>query len=87
MPLKRELPATYCRTCGAAGHNARVANSRCSKTLNGERCSGIIVLARNVEDWNQCANCYATGFSRNKLCSSCLGVGFLFVQKVEGTGH
>src|SRR5882724_8734018 len=82
LPLKRELPKTHCTICGAAGYNMTVASGRCSKIINGERCYGTNQSAANVADWEECASCQATGFERNKMCSQCRGVGFLFVHQI-----
>ena len=79
----REVPTTRCTECGAAGYNVSVANGRCNKTIGGERCHGINQSATNIADWEECAYCGATGFVRNKICSQCRGVGFLFAGKIE----
>src|SRR5580704_3826235 len=83
LALKREVPTTRCTECGAAGYNPSVANGRCNKIIGGERCHGINQSATNIADWEECAYCRATGFERNKICSQCRGVGFLFVGKIE----
>src|SRR6266851_524586 len=82
LALKRELPQTCCTECGAAGYNATVANGRCNKIIGEERCHGINQRATNIADWEECASCRATGFERNKICSLCRGVGFLFIGKI-----
>ena len=82
LALKRELPQTCCSECGAAGYNATVANGRCNKIIGEERCHGINQRATNIADWEECASCRATGFERNKICSLCRGVGFLFIGKI-----
>lgn len=87
MPLKREVPTTYCTECGAAGYNPSVANGRCNKVIGGERCHGINRSAANIGDWEECACCRATGFERNKICSLCRGVGFLIVGKIEPANY
>jgi hypothetical protein len=79
----REVPTTRCTECGAAGYNVSVANGRCNKIIGGERCHGINQSATNIADWEECGYCRATGFERNKICSQCRGVGFLFVGKIE----
>src|SRR5713226_6467183 len=82
LALKRELPQTCCTECGAAGYNATVANGRCNKIIGEERCHGINQRATNIADWEECASCRATGFERNKICSLCRGVGFVFIGKI-----
>jgi hypothetical protein len=76
--MKRELPVTCCTDCGAAGHNIRVANGRCSKISAEVRCSGKNAIAIE-SDWIECAHCQATGYYRNKECPNCKGTGYLFV--------
>ncbi len=65
-----------------SGYNATVANGRCNKIIGEERCHGINQRATNIADWEECASCRATGFERNKICSLCRGVGFLFIGKI-----
>jgi len=77
--MKRELPVTCCTDCGAAGYNLRVANARCSKINGEQRCSGTNAIATKPSDWNECSNCQATGYYRNKECPDCRGSGYLFV--------
>jgi len=79
---EERITADCCRECGAAGYNATVANGRCNKIIGEERCHGINQTATNIADWEECASCRATGFERNKICSLCRGVGFLFIGKI-----
>jgi DnaJ-class molecular chaperone len=63
---------------GGVGHNMRVANARCCKTIGEKRCIGINAIAVKTSDWNECTHCLATGYYRNKECPSCKGAGYLF---------
>src|SRR5260370_499398 len=82
LALKRELPQTCCTECGAAGYNATVANGRCNKIIGEGRCHGIKQRATNITDGEECASSRAAGVRRNKICSLCRGVGFLFIGKI-----
>ena len=64
-----------------------MARGRCNKVISGERCHGINRSATDIADWEECAYCRATGFERNKICSLCRGVGFLFVGKIEPANY
>jgi DnaJ-class molecular chaperone len=77
--MKRELPVTCCTQCGSAGYNLRVANGRCSKIIDKERCTGVNAMASKALEWIECAQCEATGYYRNKACPNCKGSGYLFV--------
>jgi hypothetical protein len=77
--MKRDLPVTCCTECGGVGYNIRVANGRCSKTIGGQRCSGVNAIAAKSFDWIECIHCEATGYYRNKECPQCKGAGYLFV--------
>jgi len=79
QPMKRDLPVTCCTECGGVGYNIRVANGRCSKTIGGQRCSGVNAIAVKSFDWIECVHCEATGYYRNKECPQCKGAGYLFV--------
>jgi hypothetical protein len=81
--LKRDLPVTHCTVCGSAGHNSRVTGGRCCRTIGGERCNGMNASAANRSDWEDCSNCGATGYYRNKDCPACQGVGYLFLRPRE----
>ena len=81
--LKREVPVTRCAHCGGAGYNSGVTDRRCPRIIAGERCNGINTSARNSGDWEDCSNCEATGYYRNKECPHCRGVGYLFVRPTE----
>ena len=81
--LKREIPVTHCTQCDGVGYNTRVADRRCSKTIAGERCNGTNASALERSDWEDCPNCEATGYYRNKDCPQCQGVGYLFVRPRE----
>ena len=81
--LKRDLPVTHCTICGSAGYNSRVTGGRCCRTIGGERCNGMNAGAANRSDWEDCSNCGATGYYRNKDCPACQGVGYLFLGPRE----
>jgi DnaJ-class molecular chaperone len=36
-------------------------------------------MATKKLDWEECPNCQATGYYRNKECPDCKGAGHLFV--------
>jgi len=76
--MKRELPVTSCTACGGAGYNMRVANGRCCKTSDEQRCNGVNAIAIET-DWIDCAHCQATGYYRNKECPNCKGAGYRFM--------
>jgi hypothetical protein len=76
--MRRELPVTCCTECGGAGYNIRVANGRCCKISDEQRCGGVNATAIET-DWIDCAHCEATGYYRNKECPNCKGAGYLFV--------
>jgi hypothetical protein len=44
----------------------RVANGRCCKTSDEQRCNGVNAIAIKT-DWIDCAHCQATGYYRNKV--------------------
>ena len=77
--MKRELPVTCCTVCGAVGHNIRVANGRCCKTIGDQRCHGVNATAVKSVDWIECVHCQASGYYRNKECPNCKGAGYLYV--------
>ncbi len=81
--LKRDLPVTHCTICGSAGYNSRVTGGRCCRTIGGERCNGMNAGAANRSDWEDCSNCGATGYYRNKDCPQCQGVGYLYLRPRE----
>jgi hypothetical protein len=81
--LKRELPVTRCTECGNAGYNRSVAEHRCCKIIAGERCKGTNATAIHRTDWEDCSNCEASGYYRNKDCPQCHGVGYLFTRPTE----
>jgi DnaJ-class molecular chaperone len=81
--LKREIPVTCCTECHGAGYNIRVANGRCCRTIDGERCNGTNASALQNDDWQECTYCQATGFYRNKECPQCKGAGYLFARPRE----
>ena len=77
--MKRELPVTSCTVCGCVGYQMRAVNGRCCKTIGNERCIGVNAIANKTLDWNECPQCQASGYYRNKVCPNCNGAGFLFV--------
>jgi hypothetical protein len=77
--MRRELPVTCCTECGRAGYNLRVANGRCCKISDEQRCTGVNAIAIKPLDWSECTHCGATGYHRNKECPNCKGAGYLFV--------
>jgi DnaJ-class molecular chaperone len=81
--LKREVPITHCNQCGGAGYDSGVTGRRCPRTIAGERCNGTNESALGRGDWEDCPNCAATGYYRNKECPQCLGVGYLFARPTQ----
>src|ERR1700724_3815710 len=83
--MKRPLPVTCCTTCGNAGYNFTLADGRCGKTIDGERCKGTNSSAIQDGDWQECATCQGIGVQRNAPCSQCRGAGWQFAGKRKRT--
>ena len=50
-------------------------NSRCMKTVNNRRCSGIYKSGL-TDIWDECESCNATGMVGTQVCSECSGFGW-----------
>jgi hypothetical protein len=81
LSMKRPVPVTSCTSCGNAGYNLTLANGRCGKKIDGERCKGTNSSAASDGDWQECAACQGIGVERNAPCSQCRGVGWQLARK------
>jgi hypothetical protein len=80
--MKRRRPCTSCTKCRAPGYHISLTKGRCGRIVDGERCTGIIQSAVQVNDWAECPSCAGTGWEGDKTCSHCDGrSGWLFVRR------
>lgn len=72
---KKPKPSGVCDVCSAPANQREALNHRCSRVVNGRRCSGIIKSAVNAL-WDECASCRATGTVGTQPCTECAGFGW-----------
>src|ERR1700681_1956557 len=77
--MKRELPVTCCTECGGAGYNVRVANGRCCKINDEQRCNGVNAIATKEFDWSECTHCQSNEYYRITVFPICRYGNDLFV--------
>ena len=74
-------PVAVCTRCHSYSSNPNVINKRCGNTFNGKRCKGVWQSAISEGDWKECPTCGASGKERDKKCSQCGGVGWLYCRR------
>jgi hypothetical protein len=76
--MKRPKPLTCCTNCVTPGFDIQLANGKCGRVFNGERCNGMNGSTIQENSWSECPSCAATGVAPNVPCGQCDGYGWLF---------
>jgi len=80
MPrFKKSRPLAVCTVCGAYTDLVAYVNSRCHKTVNGRRCSGIFRSGLG-QTWAECGSCNAYGKVGSESCRECSGFGWKLLK-------
>ena len=72
---KKHKPAGACNVCHALTDKHELLNSRCMKTVNNRRCSGIYKSGL-TDIWDECESCKAAGLVGTQVCIECSGFGW-----------
>ena len=75
VAAKLPHPLASCTNCGAVTHNDDAINTRCDHMMKGVRCNGVYQSRPNLEGWQECSVCSATG------CTVCRGTGWIAVRR------
>jgi hypothetical protein len=74
-PARKAKPGGVCNVCQAPDNRREALNHRCTRVVNGRRCSGNVRSAVNSL-WDECESCHATGKVGVRECGECGGFGW-----------
>ena len=81
---RRGHPVAVCTQCGRYEYQVLTINERCSAHINKRQCKGASSSALDLGDWQQCADCLATGLRNGSECSICNGTGWHYLRPRVG---
>ena len=76
---KKPKPSGVCDVCGQITDQHIDVNRRCTKTVQGKRCSGIFKSSLTMF-WQECHLCNAIGKVGTQPCSECSGLGWYLIR-------
>lgn len=80
MPrFKKAKPLAVCNVCSDYTDELAYVNSRCHKTVNGRRCSGIFRSGLG-QTWVECESCKGFGLVGSVSCNACKGFGWKWLK-------
>lgn len=81
MNNKLSRPVARCTRCGEVTNAVDAINASCRRKVgDGKRCRGLMRSAVGMDDWTECTACEATGYSEQKRCDLCQGVGWHYTR-------
>jgi len=74
-----ERPVGICPRCHAVTRAFDQIGKKCARQLGGgAKCPGVMRSALAVDEWTECPDCGATGWTNAGLCTRCNGEGWLY---------
>lgn len=81
MDAELTPPHGQCTRCGTTTKNISRINSRCHRTIDKKRCSGVFRSALSVTAWEACPTRAKTGFVGRVRCDQCGGDGWIYARR------
>jgi len=77
---KRGRPVAVCTICGRYEYQVQNINARCTAETGNKRCKGAASSALDLNDWQACGDCAASGRRDDADCPSCNGSGWHYLR-------
>lgn len=74
-------PIGICTKCKKVTYAADQINRGCGASGITPRCTGIIISARDPDDWSQCGTCKGSGKFSDGPCNACQGTGWRYIRR------